>query len=565
MITYRYGPFQPDDDPFRDKDRLMNLLAEMIMKYDVELDEALRMLIDNGFPVNLFLKEGGMEDLVEEFRRRIEESIRELLTKYSLEGALNDSRKEQQLDQDQLETSLKKLPKSIRSSLKLPFESIDQILRTKWELFHQASDQTIHDQIEKLIRSLSRYETVEAGSRKYPFSGELPVTVEEAIELIRQLDELTDLKEALNEAVEKGDLFNLNLEDLAKYLGPESYEEFIERREAIFQRLKELMKKDGSIVEHESGKLQLSPKSIRRVGRRLLEEIFSQLKIDSTGGSHMTEESGEGENVGSTSKQYEFGDPLSHIDIPSSVVNAILRSGQSRPNFSDVEIFEGRGSSRSATAVLLDMSGSMMRSDRFYNAKRVTLALDSLIREEFRDDKFFIVGFGTLARVYSPAEIPALQPYPVTMYNSSIRLRFQLSNMDETQKRQIPQYFTNLQRGLQLARSLIGSKETKNKQIILITDGVPTAHIEQETLHVNYPPSPSDFESALREVRCCTEDGIVINTFLLTSDWEMSYFGEESFISQFAKSSMGRILYPHPANLDQFVLLDFIGNKKSYL
>ncbi len=114
-----------------------------------------------------------------------------------------------------------------------------------------------------------------------------------------------------------------------------------------------------------------------------------------------------------------------------------------------------------------------------------------------------------------------------------------------------------------MSRTLLGTGETKNKQIILITDGVPTAHIEGSKLHVNYPPSPADFEFALREVRNCTEDEIVINTFLLTSDWEMGYFGEESFMRQFMKQSQGRVFYPHPTQMGRMVLVDFLQNKKA--
>jgi uncharacterized protein with von Willebrand factor type A (vWA) domain len=213
----------------------------------------------------------------------------------------------------------------------------------------------------------------------------------------------------------------------------------------------------------------------------------------------------------------------------------------------------------------------------------MVLALESLIREDYREDSLLIVGFGTTAQTYRPADIPALQPFPVTMFDPHIRLRFDMNaramqrDASGRTKRNnpnekgddlyhgIPMYFTNLQRGLALCRQLLGGKETKNKQILLITDGVPTAHFEGSTLHINYPPSPADFDFALREARACTEDVITINTFLLTPEWGFNFFDERPFVEEFVKNAQGRVFYPHPSKLDHFVLVDFIEGKKRLL
>jgi uncharacterized protein with von Willebrand factor type A (vWA) domain len=474
MITYRYGPYRPgDDDSSWDLDKLSRILSDMIMKYDIGLEEALRMLIERGLPVNLFIKEEGMYDLLDRFIHMIDEKIRGLL---------------------------------------------------------RGSDASTNPELHK------------------------------------EIEELENIRTTLNGVVEKGELFPFNIEKLAKYLGPEAYAEFIERRDRILKMLSEVLERAGFIV-HEAGKgeLKLSPSSIRRIGRSALEAIFSSLRADSGGGSHTAQEPGESENVSSISRKYQFGDPVSGIDLPASILNALIRTGRPKPTLNDLELFEPRGESKSATVVLLDMSGSMMRDDRFYNAKRVVLALDALIRQEYREESLTVVGFGSLAKAYGLAELVSLKPFPITMYDPHIRLRFNLSKMSSEEMEHLPRYFTNLERGLSLSRRLLGSRETRNRQIILITDGVPTAHMEKGTLCVNYPPSPADFEYALREVTACRKEEIVINTFLLTSDWERSYFGEDSFISSFAKHSMGRIFYPRPDELDQLVLIDFIENKKSII
>ena len=293
-----------------------------------------------------------------------------------------------------------------------------------------------------------------------------------------------------------------------------------------------------------------------------ISEIFSKLKADSSG-SHVTKEFGDSENITSSIKNYEFGDNISNIDFSGSITNSILRGNGPRPSLRDIDVFQARGNAKSATILLLDMSGSMARSQRFYNAKKVTLAMDTLIKNDYKDDKLVVVGFGSTAKIVKISDIPTLQPYPITIYNPYIKLRFNFAKMTKEEiESSVPLYFTNLQKGLSLSRQLLSSKQIKNKQIFLITDGAPTAHFEGSMLHINYPPVPSDFEEALNEVKLCAEDDISINTFLLTSEWDMNYFGEQSFIQQFARISKGRIFYPHPGELNQMIIYDFVNNKK---
>lgn len=567
MITYRYGPYEPENEGDWNLDRLMGMLSEMVMKYNIQLDEALRMLIDRGLPVNLFIREGGMDDLIARFQEQIKEQRDELLDRFHLKDAIKEVEKSRERNLGPLRKGLKKQPE-LRDQLDeaLDESSLDQLFRLKWGLTGDRSMRGLLGYLEKLQRDVEDEDTIRTGDQKYRFKGDESLDRKQALMVLKNLEELEGLIQSLSEAQQNGDFFDFNLENLARYLGPESYQEFLEKREEIFQKLRELLENNGQIVENEeTGELNLSPAAIRKIGKQALLEIFSNLKPDSTSGTHVTEDTGESDNLTSRTRSLEYGDSIANIDIPASMINAIVRTGQGRPGYRDVEVFEPRGSAKSATVVLLDMSGSMMRANRFYHAKQMVLALDSLIREEYRDERMMVVGFGTLAKLYTPAEIPTLQPFNVTMFDPHIRLRFDLSDENARNRAFVPEYFTNLQRGLQLGRTLLGSGETQNKQIILVTDGVPTAHFEGSTLHINYPPSPADFESALREVRECTDNGVVINTFLLTSDWEMSYFGEESFITQFAKQSMGRIFYPHPSELNKIILVDFINNKKKLI
>ncbi|MBE7439646.1 MAG: VWA domain-containing protein [Spirochaetales bacterium] len=556
MITYRYLPYEPEEENRWDLDRLMGLVSEIIMRYNTNLDETLQYLLDRGLPANLFLKEGGMGNLVEQFQARLRQQMEEIRSTFEIQSAISETEglmnEELQSLSDSLTASDYEQIQNIVKEL-----SLDRLLKHGWE--KAAPSQKI-----SALRSLLEdHETLKEGQERYQFHGQRPLSRKEALQLLKNMAELEGLDQALSAGLENGDLLNLDLEELARYLGPESYQEYLEKREEIIQKLKKILEEKGKIIRdpQSEDEFNLSPQSIRRIGQRALAEIFSDLKSDSTG-SHDSSEEGQSENLSSLTRPVEFGDSLSAMDLSASFLNAIIRRGQMRPHFQDIEIFRGRGSARSATVILLDMSGSMQRSGRFYHAKRVVMALDALIREEFRDDRLIIVGFGSLARRYHAHEVPALQPFEVTMFEPHIRLRL---DMRKGEHKFLPRYFTNLERGLALSRQLLGSGETRNRQIILITDGVPTAHMEGHTLHINYPPSPDDFAAALREVRACAENQIVINTFLLTSDWEMSYFGEESFIQQFARESEGRIFYPHPTEMNKLILMDFIAGKKKLL
>ena len=493
MITYRYGPYEPEENSSWNLDKLMGVLSDMIMKYDIELEEALRMLIDRGMPVNLFLKEGGMEDLVKKYLDSLQEQINSILDKFTLKDALENLESEARDLSKAVEKKFKSDSMKERLKNALSDDSIDELLRLKWDL-SKAGEEKPMRALSDLLQNREDYETISSGEKKYPFHGDEPLSVDEALELLEKLEDMEKLKEVLQNAIKNGDLFNFNLENLAKYLGPESYQEFLERRQQIFEKLTELLEKQGKIIRNEEdGTVSLSPESIRRIGKKALEEIFSQLKADTSGGLHLSEETGESENLSSKVKPLDFGDPISSMDISASILNAIIRTGEKKPNFRDIEIFQSRGSAKSCTVVLLDLSGSMMRSERFYNAKKVVMAMDSLIRQDYQNDRLMVVGFGTMAKMYNPSQIPELQPFPVTIFNPHIRLRVDMATAGEQDKEHIPLYFTNLQRGLQLSRTLLGSGETKNKQIILITDGVPTAHYEGSVLHINYPPSRSSW------------------------------------------------------------------------
>jgi len=277
-------------------------------------------------------------------------------------------------------------------------------------------------------------------------------------------------------------------------------------------------------------------------------------------GRHQGPVSGDGAVETSRTKPYEFGDSTSHMDISSSFVNAMIRTGPGLPiklRPEDIEVHITRNTPKCATVVLLDMSGSM-RYGQYVNAKRMGLALDGLIHSEYPGDYLQFVEVYTFARLRHVSELPELMPKPVTMYDPIVRLRADMSREDVHQF-MIPQHFTNIQHGLQIARQLLGAQDTPNRQIILITDGLPTAHFEGQELYLLYPPDARTEEATIREGLLCHREDIVINSFLL-SNYAQSR-EDILFVRRLAEETGGRIFYVGGSDLDRYVVWDYLQRR----
>ena len=182
------------------------------------------------------------------------------------------------------------------------------------------------------------------------------------------------------------------------------------------------------------------------------------------------------------------------MDIPGSLVNAMLRDGPVLPlrlRSEDIIVHRTRNSPKCATAVLLDMSGSMRYDGLYINVKRMGLALDGLIRREYPGDWLRFIEVYTFAKLRQAGEVIALMPKQVTVFDPVVRLKADMSD-ERVSEMQIPPHFTNIQHGLQLARQLLAGQDTPNRQMILITDGLPTAHFEGKDLYMLYPPDCAD-------------------------------------------------------------------------
>jgi uncharacterized protein with von Willebrand factor type A (vWA) domain len=229
-------------------------------------------------------------------------------------------------------------------------------------------------------------------------------------------------------------------------------------------------------------------------------------------------------------------------------------------------VHQTKGAASTAIVMMIDQSGSMSRFGRFYNTKKLALALDALIRTEYPEDKLYFVTFSTFARQVSVGAIPELAPKPVTVMGGAVNMRIDFSKeVDKRSKDLIPEHFTNLQKGLELSRVLLANSDTKNKSILLITDGAPTAFYEGSFLYLTYPPNERTYQRTLREVKMVTDENITINTFMMGNEYDTGYFGEDEFLEKMHKVNKGRLIYPAPDKLTQYVLRDYLDGKNKII
>jgi uncharacterized protein with von Willebrand factor type A (vWA) domain len=264
-------------------------------------------------------------------------------------------------------------------------------------------------------------------------------------------------------------------------------------------------------------------------------------------------------------KDYEFGDSITQMDIPATLVNALIRQGPRLPvriQPEDIQIHRTRVNPKVATCVLLDMSGSMRYDGQYINVKRMGLALDGLIRSEYPGDFLQFIEMYTFAKPRHISEIPGLLPKPVTIFNPIVRLKADMSNPNLSEYA-IPHHFTNIQHALQTARRYLVNQDTPNRQIVLITDGLPTAHFEGNLLFMLYPPDRRTEEATLREALLCARDGITINIFLL-SNWSQST-DDVQFAYQLARMTQGRVIFTAGRDLDRYVVWDYLKRRKQII
>lgn len=407
-----------------------------------------------------------------------------------------------------------------------------------------------------------KYQVDELAS-KYAFTGSQGLTVPEALEVKKELELIDKLLKQLEEARKTAQIGVIDLDELSQFVEPGDVNQLSELQQRIQDYLRQMAEQQG-LEQAQRGGFQMTPKAYRLFQSKLLCRIFEQIQASRTG-RHSNPTVGEGAVELQQTRPYEFGDSVAHMDIAASFTNAMLRSGGGIPvrlTTEDIVIHKTRNNPKCATVVLLDMSGSMRYDGQYINVKRMGLALDGLIRSEFPGDYLQFVEMYTFARPRHVSELASLMPKPVTLYDPIVRLRADMSDPNISEM-QVPPHFTNIQHGLQLSRQFLAAQDTPNRQVILITDGLPTAHFEGKQLYLLYPPDPRTETATLREAQMCSREGITINIFLIAS-WNQTP-EDVRFAYKMAESTKGRVFFTAGRELDRYVVWDYLARRKSII
>jgi uncharacterized protein with von Willebrand factor type A (vWA) domain len=445
----------------------------------------------------------------------------------------------------------------------------EQLRRLERLWYAQEDDQSpFAAQLAGLIERLGDVYQVDELAAKWTFTGREKLTVEEALAVKERLEEIEALLRALEEARKNAQVFLIDMEALGRYVEEADLDDLRGLRREVQDLVEQMAARQG--LEKTRRGYELTPKALRTFQGKLLERIFANLDPSRTG-RHQGDVVGDGAVELVPTRPYEFGDSVAHIDIPGSLVNAMLReagaggaaaAGGLRLTPRDIEVHRTRNTPKCATSVVLDMSGSMRYGGLHVSVKKMALALQGLVQREFPGDFLQFIEMYSFAKPRPAGEIVKLMPKPVTVFDSVVRLRADMAD-PRMSEADVPPHFTNIQHALQLSRQHLARQDTPNKQVILITDGLPTAHFEGSQLYLLYPPHRRTEEATLREAQACRRDGITVNVFLLAG-WSQSR-EDIQFAYRLAEAAKGRVFFAAGRDLDRFVVWDYVSRRRSII
>ncbi len=417
----------------------------------------------------------------------------------------------------QMQNMLDSLPADMRQQL-------NQLMQQRM------SEMGMDSELARLAQNLEANFPMRDMRNQYPFRGDEDLNLESGMNLMDYMQQLDQMERSLEQVQYGGDLNNIDPDRLEELLGDEA-RDILEQLKSLLELLEEAgyIRKNGNAWE-------LTPRGTRKIGEKALAEIYANLKHQSFGKHNVPETGRYGDRADDT-KLYEFGDPF-HLHLKETISNAIFRTGPQVPvqlQPDDFEVYRAETLTQTATVVMLDLSWSMALRGSFQAAKKVAMALNNLISMQYPRDSLYLVGFSAYARELKAPELPYVR-------------------WDETV------LGTNMHHALLIAQQLLSKHKVGTRQIIMITDGEPTAHLERGRSYFAYPPSPVTIRETLKEVRHCTKKDIVINIFML----DRSYYLKE-FVGQVARINQGRVFYTTPDELGEYLLVDFVTHRRKSL
>ncbi|HEX7521770.1 MAG TPA: VWA domain-containing protein [Acidimicrobiia bacterium] len=506
-----------DDGARQQFEELMNELREQLMQsYFNQLSEGMQNLTPERMQrMKDMLAE--LNQMLEQRERGEEPAFAGFMERYGDFFPGNPQTLDELLEQmaqsmAQMQQLLNSMTPEQRAQLQALAESLMEDIDLNW-------------QVQQLAGNLQRAFPDMPWQRSMSFDGDNPLSMGQMPGLLDTLGDLDDLENLLRSATQPGQLAEVDVDRARDLLGDDAARS-LERLADLARMLEE-----AGLIEQREGRYELTPRAMRAIGQKALGDLFRKLLKDRAG-RHEAQDSGAGNERTYEHKPYEFGDPF-HLNVEQTIRNALQRQGPGTPVRVAPEDFEVERTeviTRTATVLLLDVSLSMPMRDNFLAAKKVAMALHSLITSQFPRDYFGLVSFGRVAREVKPEHLPEM-------------------SWDF-------EWGTNMQHAMLLARRLL-SRQSGTKQIIMITDGEPTAHIEGGEAYFQYPPSPITIEETLKEVMRCTRDDIRINTFML----DESYYLRE-FVERMMKMNRGRAFFTTPDTLGDYVLVDFLEQRR---
>jgi len=397
-------------------------------------------------------------------------------------------------------------------------------------LADKVGDPELQQMLNELGQNLEYLSPMRDLRNQYPFRGEEEIDLQSAMRLMDQMQSIDEVERQLERTQYGGEIDDIDADKHEDLLGPEAKE--------TLDQLKQFLEilEDAGYIRKKGNNWELTPRGTRKIGQRALGEIYAQLKQDSFG-KHEVRENGLGGERIDTTKPYEFGDPF-YLDIQKTIMNSMYRNGPGTPVHlkpDDFEVARTELLTQTATVIMLDLSWSMALRGSFQAAKKVALALNNLISSQYARDSLYIIGFSAYARELNAEQLPYVR------WDESV-------------------LGTNMHHALMIAQKLLAKHTAGTRQIIMISDGEPTAHLEKGRSYFAYPPSPITIRETLKEVKRCTQKRITINTFML----DRNYYLKE-FVNQVARINKGRVFYTTPDKLGEYILVDYVASKRKML
>jgi uncharacterized protein with von Willebrand factor type A (vWA) domain len=531
--VWRYSRWDGTQSEFTlDPDAALDALSDLMME-GLTAEEALAWMQRGGFDLaGLDMRVMGIEELQDELRREIQDLER----RYRMDQATADLRRrlDEILDREERAQREEHGFESQRMNDFLDRRNQDDAkLSDAIERFRdwEFADEEAGDAFRELLGELDRLRALEdfLAQRGERFRGGESADYETA----QQIRERIEALEQLARDLASGNFSPIDPEQLRDLLSENALRSLV-----LLRDLRSSLERAGYLRDGDG--TELSPRAIRRIGAQALATVYGALRKGRPGG-HDTVRAGVALPRPDETRPWQFGDAF-NVDVVKSLLNAVKRTGATHGaigwSADDLEVKEMDFQTQCTTVLLLDMSWSMSWAGRFPAAKRVAIALDHLIRTRWPRDHFFVVGFSTRAREISVRELPEAS-----------------WDMGEP--------FTNLQEGLMLAERLIARNPSPSAQVLVITDGQPTAYFSGRQLHVEWPMgfggvSPHAAAETLKQVRRITSRGVTINTFMLDASPELV-----SFVEAMTRINKGRALYTQPSRLGSYVMVDYLSRRRT--